>query len=307
MSQPRPSYPEASLVNLPVEIKNNIIQHLPQSALRALLLTHTAFVEVAAIRLYMAPHFASTYRYAQFAHIVSHKVQYAELVRDLDLSYFHEENLDDEGGFLPCAGWREFKYRENVDYYFSILQPRNRDSRGSNHPPPSTSLKSFSKTRDISIGGLTHVLAVCRKLRKLDLTSLKLASDFLIASPYDTNHSHAIEHEIYKANSTSGLLFVSDVPNSWSWSSTELQPLYLDFIISHLVQLEHLETFNARNALWVTKQRVKRILGMVPGEQGCPALKQADFRDAGIMEKNACWARKGTADELRGLCRVQYI
>jgi len=49
--------------------------YLPQGDLYALMRTNSNLTEVAVGRLYKQPLFASTYRYAQFAHIVSYKKQ----------------------------------------------------------------------------------------------------------------------------------------------------------------------------------------------------------------------------------------
>lgn len=157
---------EPNLLTLPVEIQDLIIQHLPQSALHALLLTNTALIELATTYLYMAPYFASTYRYAQFAYFVSHKPYYADMVRDLDLCYFQKLNLNAQGDPLPMAGWREFKYREHEDCYAKeMMTVRRRGGSVSSHPAPSPYLKSFAHTRDIPIGGLCHVLAACKRIR----------------------------------------------------------------------------------------------------------------------------------------------
>jgi hypothetical protein len=155
-----------SLLNLPVEVQDAIIQYLPQSSLHALLLTNTTFVELAAMYLYMAPQFASTYRYAQFADTVSHKPLYASMVRNLDLSYVSKMRLDTQGEILPLAGWREFKYRHHEDHYIRDLMTMGARNGGAfSHPAPSPYLKSFHRTRDIPIGGLCHVLAACKRIR----------------------------------------------------------------------------------------------------------------------------------------------
>lgn len=154
-----------NFLNLPVEIHALIFQQLPQSALQALLFTNSSLINIATSCLYAAPYFASSYRYAQFAHLVSRKPRYADQVRVLDLSYFAEENLDEGGGFLPMAGWREFKYRNDDE---CLIRERTLSSGrpwGSTHAAPSPHLKSFNHTRDIPIGGLAHVLAACKNLR----------------------------------------------------------------------------------------------------------------------------------------------
>lgn len=60
---------------MPAEILELIIMYLAQEDLYALMRTNSNLTEVEASCLYKQPLFASTYRYAQFAHTVSHKKQ----------------------------------------------------------------------------------------------------------------------------------------------------------------------------------------------------------------------------------------
>jgi hypothetical protein len=149
-----------SLATIPAEILDCIFQHLPQRDLHPLMLAHPTLVEAAATFMYAQPHFASTYRYAQFAWTVSNKEWYADMVRVLDLSYFDEEG-GEHGEVVPQAGWREFKYRHHDMYY---VRDRMR-VQALTHPPPSPYLKSFHRTRDIPLGGICHVLGSCKKIR----------------------------------------------------------------------------------------------------------------------------------------------
>lgn len=57
--------PSLSLVSMSTEILQMIVRYLSQQALRALMLTSSDFAEIAALRLYDEPFFASTYRFAQ--------------------------------------------------------------------------------------------------------------------------------------------------------------------------------------------------------------------------------------------------
>jgi hypothetical protein len=58
-------------MTMPSEILDLIIMYLTQEGLYALMRTNSNLTEIAARRLYKQPSFASTYRYAQFAHTVS--------------------------------------------------------------------------------------------------------------------------------------------------------------------------------------------------------------------------------------------
>jgi hypothetical protein len=61
-----------TLATMPSEILDLIFMHLSQDDLHALTLTNSNLTEAAAGVMYREPIFATTYRYAQFAYIVSH-------------------------------------------------------------------------------------------------------------------------------------------------------------------------------------------------------------------------------------------
>ncbi|KAF4627929.1 hypothetical protein G7Y89_g10221 [Cudoniella acicularis] len=255
--------PIPSLANMPSEILSQIFSCLPQRELHALMLTNSNFVEVAATYLYASPTFVSTYRFAQFVWEVAHKSHYALMVHELDLSYFSKLSTDPvTGELMNQAGWREFKYRHHDMYFVRSFTP---GQKSSSHPPASPFLKSYHRTRDVPIGGLCHVLSSCLKLRKLNLSRVQLAADFLVRSP------------LFKSDTTEGLLFVSDVPKSWTWASSDLTPVYADEVVR-----------------WVLMrgERMRRDRG----------LSRVDFRESG-MTKDIRWAVKGTRDEVEKIVK----
>jgi hypothetical protein len=158
-----------SIATMPAEILHIIFKDLSQKDLHALMLANSNIAEAAATLMYKKPLFASTYRYAQFAHIVSHKKHYGDMVRELDLSpFWSEDKKDDEE---PQAGWREWKYRNDTLYranrdrparYQPVQSPVRRPS--SSHPPPSPFLRAWSYHRDLPLGGLCHVLIACQRI-----------------------------------------------------------------------------------------------------------------------------------------------
>lgn len=75
-----------------------------------------------------------------------------------------------------------------------------------------------------------------------------------------------------------------------------MQPIYADFIVSHLVTLNFLEELKATNCLWLNTDRVKRLCG----DDGPERLVKVDFREGG-MEKAVCWAVRGTKEQVRNL------
>ncbi|TAQ91466.1 hypothetical protein B7494_g169 [Chlorociboria aeruginascens] len=278
LSRIRKNTPTPTLASMPSEILDCIFQHLDQADLHSIMLTNSNLIEVAASYMYISPHFFSTYRYAQFVFTVSHKQHYAEMVRVLDLSYFGK-GADEHGELPALAGWREFKYRHHDIYYVRDRMSTMGKRENSTHPAPSPFLKNFHRTRDVPIGSICHVLAACRRIRKVNFSRLQVASDFSILSP------------AYPASSTTSLIFVSDVPKSWTWRSSELTPIYADEIISWLKGLAELEVMKAKNFLWLNTQRVAVLMSE------CRALRKVDFRESG-MQRDVRWAVKGSKEEV---------
>lgn len=90
------------------------------------------------------------------------------------------------------------------------------------------------------------------------------------------------------------MIFESDVPRSWTQSSTEVHPIGTDAIIQHLTNLPHLEKLDIRNAKWLSTANVESIL------LDCPVLTTINFLgsgDGGPDETNF-WAIKGTRNNL---------
>ncbi|RDW84424.1 hypothetical protein BP6252_02014 [Coleophoma cylindrospora] len=278
-----------SLATMPREILDLIFQYVSQRDLQSLMRSNTNLIEVAAIHMYCQPMFTSTYRYAQFAWTVSHKEVYAQMVRVLDLSYF---NKPPEGHqkHPPQAGWREFKYRHHDRYYppgeqmapmaATTLGPK---IPGSSHPTPSPILKRYRRVRDLPIGGICHVLAACKNLRKVNFSRLQVAGDCIV------------QHENHKPTTFTGLIFVSDVPKAFTWQANELLPMTYDEIIDSLMNLQHLETIKAKNFLWLNTHKVRSLMSN-------RSLKEVDFRESG-MEKNVKWAIRGSKTDVQKILR----
>jgi hypothetical protein len=84
----------------------------------------------------------------------------------------------------PLAGWREFKFRN------SLIHQKNRDRltrdghllyrrhvHGASHPPPNPLLHKWHMQRDISIGGLCHVILACQRLRQVSVLVISVPGD----------------------------------------------------------------------------------------------------------------------------------
>lgn len=149
-----------TLITLPVEILALVLQHLSQVELHTVMLTHSTLLESAALFLYERPRFASTYRFAQFTTLVSHKSHYADMVRVLDVSHFgRPKNQEPE----PMAGWREWKYRNESLY--TLQRSKRAPSKHTSHPPPYRLLSPWCLSRDLPTGAIIHVLTACQYLR----------------------------------------------------------------------------------------------------------------------------------------------
>ncbi|KAI9880315.1 MAG: hypothetical protein M1830_004194 [Pleopsidium flavum] len=295
LSRKRKITPIPTLETIPVEIKDQIFSSLSQETLHALLLTCSGLVEAAAIAMYSRPEFASTYRFAQFVTTVSHSQSYAEMVRVLDLSTF-EQGDDKE---VALAGWREWKYRTEPLYSIQkeMSSPGSKIRQGQGrqlneqelkfnptHPKPNPFLKQWSTCRDIPMGALIHVLKACQRIKKLDLSHLSIAADY------------AIKSSSHPPTASTSLIFVSDVPKSWTWRPMDLQQMYGTDIIKYMTNLPQLETIRIKKGFWLSTELVKRIV------EDCSRLLQLNLSESGMKQKMP-WAIKGTKKEISDILR----
>jgi len=180
------------------------------------------------------------------------------MVRSLDLSRFsNPADIDSTGEFFPLAGWREFKYRQRA--------PALSSRPNSTHPIPSPLLQSFHRCRDVPIGGILHVLRHCSRIKYINFSRLQLASDFVVIAPKYARNSSTISSIPAAAHlpypnyflvvpdqHNAPVHFVSDVPKSWTWHSSELKPIYADVIVRFMCKLKELESVKAKNCVWLT-------------------------------------------------------
>ena len=307
LSRKRKITPVPTLENIPFEIQDQIFSSLPQETLHALLLTSTGLVEAAAIAMYSRPEFASTYRFAQFVTTIIHSQRYAEMVRMVDLSKFGQDDLKD----LPLAGWREWKYRTEPLYSIQReiqspgckIQPgqsRQLDEQESQsnptHPKPNPFLKQWSTCRDVPTGALLHVLKACKRIklvrtksnwrdkltgsRKLDLSYLSIAADY------------AIKTSSHPPTAFTSLIFVSDVPKSWTWRPKDLQQVHGKDIVDYMTNLPQLERVRIKKGFWLSTELVKRMV------DECGRLQMLNLRESGMKQKMP-WAIKGTREKLK--------
>jgi hypothetical protein len=131
--------------------------------------------------------------------------------------------------------------------------------------------------------------------RSLDLTQLKLASDFLLCSPdpkFNSATSPPTTNPRHIPTTTTGLLFVSDVPKSWNWNTPDLQAIYTDFVVSHITPLDELVELKFKDTLWLSIERAQTLL------DACKSLERVDFRGSSMVN-DPYWAIKGTKQEAK--------
>lgn len=238
--------------------------------------------------MYIEPYFASTYRFAQFTHTVIHHKHYADMVRVLDLGNFGKD-VEDGREMKASAGWREFKYRE---HYVNRDRLAEKGLNGhptlpnSSHPPPSPLLTNFHFCRDVPIGGICHVLAACNRIRKVNLSRLQIAGDFIVKHPDHPPTAHT------------NLIYVSDV-KSWTWDD-QLTPIYANEIIDWLRKLPLLDTFYAKKFLWLTTTMISDL--MIDSWK----LEKVDFRESGML-KDMRWQIKGLRMEVERIIREMEV
>ncbi|KAE9372235.1 hypothetical protein N431DRAFT_456973 [Stipitochalara longipes BDJ] len=305
---------------MPIELLDAICTFLPQQGLHSLMLCNSNFSEVAAQYLYMEPEFASTYRFAQFTFIVVNRQHYAQMVRSLDISKF--DSIRDRGGEpAEMAGWREFKYRheqmftvrpQSSSFASSSSSPPYKPLKkpnvppSSTHPFPSPLLSSFHRVRDVPIGGIYHVLGACARIKRLNMSRLHLASDFMVKNPTNPRstlaYSLSLNVDVFRPEHSKEIVtFVSDVPNSWTWQHSELVAIYADALLDLMFRLRELETFKAQDTIWLNTAMVKRLMKETPrAETGVRGLRQVDFTNSG-MEPGLPWAIKGSREKVESI------
>lgn len=297
-------YEHPTLASMPSEILDEIFTYLDQPTLLSLVKVSKRMMEEAANGLYYQPSFASTYRLAQFVTIVSQNPVLARMVRVLDLSGLGRCVEDD----VPLAGWREWKYRDSPLHtihrddqvgaaktaYSSSSLRLNKVSvttttSASLHPLPSPFLKQYSLSRDVPIGALIHLLTACQYLKILNFSGVPLAADYSVLR---TNTSS------YTPVAFTGLLFVSDVPKSFTWKEGDTKPLHAATdLVNAIVKLKCLTKLKIKGGLWVTRDAATRLV------EECKELGRVDFRECG-MHKGNRWAVKGLRSEVRDVLQA---
>ncbi|KAK9478089.1 hypothetical protein V1514DRAFT_332190 [Lipomyces japonicus] len=144
------------------------------------------------------------------------------------------------------------------------------------HPLQSPLLKQYALSRDIPIGAVIHVVRACPHLQHINLSYLPLAADYLVTS------------KKYVPTAFSSLLFVSDVPKSYTWHEDETTQVYSHReLVAALLELTELRSLKLRNLVWINKDVVSRIVNMptLP-------LSYIDCRGCGMTRSNP-WAIEG--------------
>lgn len=121
-----------------------------------------------------------------------------------------------------------------------------------------------------------------------------MAGDFLVLS------------KLFPPTASTNLIFVSDVPKSWTWANDDLKPFYADDIVRVIVKLNELEVLKARACTWLTTLRVEKLMVEASrGEEwqeGEGGLRKVDFRESG-MQKDVRWAVEGTREDVERIVK----
>ncbi|KAK9468996.1 hypothetical protein V1512DRAFT_258383 [Lipomyces arxii] len=155
----------------------------------------------------------------------------------------------------------------------------------SSHPLQSPLLKQYSLARDVPIGAVLHVVRACPHLQDIDLSYLPMAADYFVTS------------RKYKPTAFTSLLFVSDVPKSYTWRENETVQVHAAReLVSALLDLRELRSLKLRNLVWINKDVIKRIVGH---ERVKTTLEFVDFRECG-MTRGKAWALAGNVSDFEG-------
>ncbi|KAK9450412.1 uncharacterized protein V1518DRAFT_413780 [Limtongia smithiae] len=151
----------------------------------------------------------------------------------------------------------------------------------SGHPLQSPLLRQYSLSRDVPLGAVIHVLRACPKIEHIDLSSLPLAADYYVVS------------RKHKPTAFTNLLFVSDVPKTYTWHENELvQVLAGRELVSAITEMRGLKSLKMRNLVWVSRETIKHI---VEHERLRMTLEYVDFQECG-MSRGKPWALAGALD-----------
>lgn len=77
--------------------------------------------------------------------------------------------------------------------------------------------------------------------------------------------------------------------------------MYADALLDLICQLRELETFTARDTIWLNTTRVKRLMKEAHrAGTGARGLKQVDFTNSG-MESGLLWAIEGSRGKVESI------
>ncbi|KAK9463772.1 uncharacterized protein V1516DRAFT_618343 [Lipomyces oligophaga] len=156
------------------------------------------------------------------------------------------------------------------------------------HPLQSPLLKQYSLARDVPLGAVIHVIRACPKIQHIDLSTLPLAADYYVAS------------RKYKPTAFTNLLFVSDVPKSYTWRPEEtIHVLAGRDLVAALLELRDLRTLRMQSLVWVSKEIVQRILSH---ERLGDTLEYVNFAQCG-MSRGLPWAKEGAVEDFQTILR----
>ncbi|RPA82643.1 hypothetical protein BJ508DRAFT_325381 [Ascobolus immersus RN42] len=319
--------PPANLHTLPTEIIDEIARYLDQKTLHALLLTAKRTTDPAAVALYRAPQFASTYRFAQFVHIVSRKRYYASKVKHLDLATM-VASMDPEEA---VAGWREWKFRfdplHTIRKEKGSPEPEKEKSKAvtvyaNDKKPKYKRMRRWSKvnkeqpkilytvqTTDKNGGKVgkkgTHpqpskFLEQFHTSRDVPLGAVlhllaacpSLRSLDLSNVQLSEDYAMPPSPKSQPAETFTGLVFVSDTPRRHLWNDSQVNKVTAQTHINNaILKLHRLEELKVAGATWVNKEIVTRWL------KECRGLKHVDFTGCGMVARLA-WAIEGTVQQV---------
>lgn len=124
--------------------------------------------------------------------------------------------------------------------------------------------------------------------RRIDLSNVLLAADYSI-SPLGSARTG------FHPTTFTSLLFVSDVPKSFTWQEGDTQPLTCSTdLVNAFTKLHALKDVNLRGGIWVTRDVAEKLV------EGSRALRSIDLRKCG-MYRERIWTVTGTRAEVGSL------
>ena len=144
------------------------------------------------------------------------------------------------------------------------------------------------------------------EVRIINLNDLHISADYIVLPSASAPRRKPLlpsrnKQPTYHPTAFTNLLFISDVPRSNTWHSTEFRTLRYEEFVNALCSLQELEILSLRKAVWIKRLFAEEIVRRAGGELG---LRKVNFTGCGMDPTHQSWTKKWIArrnDSIRSL------